>query len=38
LELERIFQANGLNMQAGGDIVISNKIGFQPKLIKRDGE
>jgi exonuclease III len=31
-----IFQANGLNKQAGVAILISNKIDFQPKVIKKD--
>jgi exonuclease III len=30
-----IFQANGLNKQAGLAILISNKIDFQPKAIKK---
>jgi hypothetical protein len=30
-----IFQANGLKKQAGVDILISNKINFQPKGIKK---
>jgi hypothetical protein len=29
-----IFQANGLKKQAGGAILMSNKIDFQPKVIK----
>jgi hypothetical protein len=33
-----IFQANGLKKQAGAAIQISNKIDFQPKLIKKDKE
>jgi exonuclease III len=33
-----IFQANGLKKQAGVPILISNKIDFQPKVIKRDKE
>jgi hypothetical protein len=34
-----IFQANGLKKQAGVAILISNKIDFQPKVIKkRQGE
>jgi hypothetical protein len=32
-----IFQANGLKKQAGA-ILISNKIDFQPKVIKKDKE
>ena len=36
--LEKIFQANGLKKQAGVAILISNKIDFQPKVIKRDKE
>jgi hypothetical protein len=31
-----ILQANGLKKQAGVAIVISNKIDFQPKVIKKD--
>jgi hypothetical protein len=30
-----IFQANGLKKQAGVAILISNKIAFQPKVIKK---
>jgi exonuclease III len=33
-----IFQANGLKKQAGVAIPISNKIDFQPKVIKKDKE
>jgi exonuclease III len=33
-----IFQANGLKKQAGVAILISNKIYFQPKIIKKDKE
>jgi exonuclease III len=33
-----IFQANGLKKQAGVAILISNKIDFQPKVIKKDKE
>jgi len=33
-----IFQANGSKKQAGVVILISNKIGFQPKVIKKDKE
>jgi hypothetical protein len=33
-----IFQANGLKKQAGVAILISNKIDFQHKVIKRDKE
>ena len=33
-----IFQANGLKKQAGAAILISNKIYFQPKVIKKDKE
>ena len=33
-----IFQANGLKKQAGVAIVISDKIEFQPKVIKKDKE
>ena len=36
--LEKISQANGLKKQAGVAIVISNKINFQPKVIKKDKE
>jgi exonuclease III len=32
------FQANGLKKQAGVAILISNKIDFQPKVIKKDKE
>jgi exonuclease III len=32
------FQANGLKKQAGVNILISNKIDFQPKVIKKDKE
>jgi hypothetical protein len=32
---QTIFQANGLKKQAGVAILISNKIGFQPKLSKQ---
>jgi hypothetical protein len=35
---EIIFQANGLKKQAGVAILISNKIDFQPKVIKKDKE
>jgi exonuclease III len=35
---ETIFQANGLKKQAGVAILISNKIDFQPKVIKKDKE
>jgi hypothetical protein len=31
-----IFQANVLKKQAGVAILISNKIDFQPKVIKKD--
>jgi hypothetical protein len=31
-----IFQAKGLKKQAGVAILISNKIDFQPKVIKKD--
>ena len=30
-----IFQANGLKKKSGGGILISNKIKFQPKVIKK---
>jgi hypothetical protein len=33
-----IFQANGLKKQAGVAILISNKIYFQPNVIKKDKE
>jgi hypothetical protein len=33
-----IFQANGPKKQAGVAILILNKIGFQPKVIKKDKE
>ena len=33
-----ILQANGLRKQAGVAILISDKIDFQPKVIKRDME
>ena len=33
-----IFQANGLKKQSGVAILISNKINFQPKVIKKDKE
>jgi exonuclease III len=33
-----IFQANGMKKQAGVAILISNKIDFQPKVIKKDME
>jgi exonuclease III len=33
-----IFQANGPKKQAGVAILISNKIEFQPKIIKKDKE
>ena len=33
-----IFQANGLKKQAGVAILISNKINFQPKVIKKGKE
>ena len=35
---ENVFQANGLRKQAGVAILISNKIDFQPKVIKHDEE
>jgi hypothetical protein len=34
--LEKIFQANGLKKQVGVAILISIKIDFQPKVIKKD--
>jgi exonuclease III len=33
-----IFQANGLKKQAGIAFLLSNKIDFQPKVIKKDKE
>ena len=33
-----IFQANGLKNQAGVAILITNKIDFQPEVIKKDKE
>jgi exonuclease III len=33
-----IFQANGSKKQAGVAILISNKIDFNPKVIKKDKE
>jgi exonuclease III len=33
-----IFHSNGLKKQAGIAILISNKIDFQPKVIKKDKE
>jgi exonuclease III len=33
-----IFQANGLKKQAGVAVLTSNKIDFQPKVIKKDKE
>jgi hypothetical protein len=33
-----IFQANGLNKQVEIAILLSNKIDFQPKVIKKDKE
>jgi len=36
--MEKIFQTKRLMKQAGGTIVLSNKIDFQPQLIKRDRE
>jgi exonuclease III len=35
---KKIFQADGPKKQAGIAILISNKIDFQPKVIKQDGE
>ena len=35
---KKIFQANGLQKQYVVAILISNKIDFKPKLIKRDGK
>jgi hypothetical protein len=34
---KKFFQANGLKKQAGVAILISNKIDFQPKVIKKAG-
>jgi hypothetical protein len=36
--LKRIFQANAPKKQAGVSIIITNKIDFQPKVIKKDKE
>jgi exonuclease III len=36
--LETIFQANGMKKQAGVATLISNKVNFQPKVIKKDKE
>ena len=36
--LKTIFQANGNRKQARTAILISNKIDFQPKVIKKDTE
>jgi hypothetical protein len=36
--LETIVQANGPKKQAGVAILISDKIDFQPKVIKKDKE
>ena len=36
--MEKVFQVYGPKKQAGVVILISNKIDFQPKLIKRDRE
>ena len=36
--LKKNFQANGPKKQAGIAILISNKIDFQPKVIKKDKE
>jgi hypothetical protein len=33
-----IFQANGPKKQAGIDILLCNKINFQPEVIKKDKE
>jgi hypothetical protein len=35
---EKFFQLNGSKKQAGVAISITNKIDFQPKVIKKDGE
>jgi exonuclease III len=35
---KKIFQANGLKKQAGVAILVSNKIDFQPKVIKKEKE
>jgi hypothetical protein len=37
-EWKKVFQANGAKKQAGLAILISNKIAFQPKVIKHDEE
>jgi hypothetical protein len=36
--LKKKFQANDLKKQAGVAILISNKIDFQPKVIRKDKE
>jgi hypothetical protein len=36
--LEKFFQASGPKKQGGVAILISNKINFQPEVIKGDGE
>jgi exonuclease III len=36
--LEKFFQENGSKKQAGVAILISNKINFQPKVIKKEKE
>ena len=36
--LENIFQASSPKKQVGAAILMSNKIDFQPKVIKRDKE
>jgi hypothetical protein len=36
--MEKVFHANGFQKQARVEILISNKIDFQQKLIKSDGE
>ena len=36
--MEKVLQANGPRKQAGFDILIYNKIDFQPKVIKHDEE
>jgi hypothetical protein len=35
---QKVFQANGPKKQASVSILISSKIDFQPKVIKRDRE
>jgi exonuclease III len=35
---KKVFQSNGPKRQSGVAVLISNKIDFQPRVIKRDGE